>query len=560
MTKLKMARPEDGGWKSEDRRMEELDLDSFLQSHRVIDFGDGEDDQQSFSVNHRTVDEILLLNESSSSSSVGSPSPVSSPCASSTASPRHPSSSSYSLFQSKQIDHHDNDKTHTSSSNYKPQFDLSQAHSLSHSLSLDSKFNSPAVFGSASKTTDLPSFSSSSRASTTTLLLPPLFSAVRTNAKPGAALAAAAAASRSIPTPHAAAIKSSRTSSAASFVRGFDDSRSSTAVAVADDYTAASGVSDEAGAADDKCSRVIEEKHDGPGKFSAREGNWAREESTGESAEAFHCKENQHMDATAFSLPVTGEQRSDSPDKVLSTCHPAIPFDSHAQDEKDLYFDENSDVALENEGEQFQSSSFDKEAYDEDAQFSSDYRTDKVEMVPLADPDGGKMVREDKIVSMDGNNDENNAIPQSGHDVYDISSQEEIDEIVQDAALRWESKTGFSKIEKNSQASLSPLELAEESEKKQAFTGIHLEEGAAAQPMRLEGVRRGSTVLGYFDVNANNAITRTISSPAVQREHGFPQVLAVHGNYIAVGMSKGVIIVAPSKYQPYQSDNMDTKV
>ncbi|KAK4744669.1 hypothetical protein SAY87_010981 [Trapa incisa] len=40
--------------------------------------------------------------------------------------------------------------------------------------------------------------------------LPPLFGGVRSSAKPGAALAAAAAASRTIPTPHAVAIKSRR--------------------------------------------------------------------------------------------------------------------------------------------------------------------------------------------------------------------------------------------------------------------------------------------------------------------------------------------------------------
>ena len=107
---------------------------------------------------------------------------------------------------------------------------------------------------------------------------------------------------------------------------------------------------------------------------------------------------------------------------------------------------------------------------------------------------------------------------------------------------------------------MKPLELAEELEKKHASTGLHWEEGAAAQPMRLEGVRRGSTTLGYFDIDEDNAITRTISSQAFRRDHGSPQALAVHTNYIAIGMSKGVILVVPSKYSGYNADHMDPKV
>ena len=50
--------------------------------------------------------------------------------------------------------------------------------------------------------------------------------------------------------------------------------------------------------------------------------------------------------------------------------------------------------------------------------------------------------------------------------------------------------------------------------------------------MRLEGVRRGSTTVGYFDLVGDNAITRTISSQAFRRDHGSPQALVygqVHG-------------------------------
>ncbi|KAL6290586.1 hypothetical protein ACE6H2_008096 [Prunus campanulata] len=105
-----------------------------------------------------------------------------------------------------------------------------------------------------------------------------------------------------------------------------------------------------------------------------------------------------------------------------------------------------------------------------------------------------------------------------------------------------------------------PLEIAEELEKKQASTALHWEEGAAAQPMRLEGVRRGSTTLGYFNVDANNPITRTLSAPALRRDHGSPQVLAVHSNYIAIGMARGAILVIPSKYSAHNADIMDAKM
>ncbi|CAL9012964.1 unnamed protein product, partial [Prunus brigantina] len=64
-----------------------------------------------------------------------------------------------------------------------------------------------------------------------------------------------------------------------------------------------------------------------------------------------------------------------------------------------------------------------------------------------------------------------------------------------------------------------PLKIAEEIEKKQASTALHWEEGDAAQPIRLEGVRRGSTTLGYFNVDANNPITRTLSAPVLRHDH-----------------------------------------
>ena len=148
-----------------------------------------------------------------------------------------------------------------------------------------------------------------------------------------------------------------------------------------------------------------------------------------------------------------------------------------------------------------------------------------------------------------------------GGDDDDATSLSDITELAEERIGQLECRRISKRAEKKSRAaSMKPLELAEELEKKHASTGLHWEEGAAAQPMRLEGVRRGSTTLGYFDLVADNAITRTISSQAFRRDHGSPQALAVHTNYIAIGMSKGVILVVPSKYSGYNADHMDPKV
>ncbi|KAK4848101.1 hypothetical protein QYF36_009344 [Acer negundo] len=137
---------------------------------------------------------------------------------------------------------------------------------------------------------------------------------------------------------------------------------------------------------------------------------------------------------------------------------------------------------------------------------------------------------------------------------------DDILELVEERIGQLESEMISRRAEKKSRPSLKPLELAEELEKKQASTGLHWEEGAAAQPMRLEGVQRGSTTLGYFDVDASNTITQTIRSQAFRRDNGSPQVLAVHLNFIAVGMSKGVIVLVPSKYSAHHHDSLDSKV
>lgn len=116
------------------------------------------------------------------------------------------------------------------------------------------------------------------------------------------------------------------------------------------------------------------------------------------------------------------------------------------------------------------------------------------------------------------------------------------------------------KAEKRLKSSMKPLEYYEEIEKRQASYGLHYEEGAVAQPMRLEGIRRGPPAVGYLQIDLDNAATRLVSSQGFKREHGSPQVVAVHRAYIAFGMSGGSVFVVPSKYSIHSSDNMDSKV
>ncbi|XP_071937451.1 uncharacterized protein [Coffea arabica] len=222
----------------------------------------------------------------------------------------------------------------------------------------------------------------------------------------------------------------------------------------------------------------------------------------------------------------------------------------------------SSEVAI-----QAQSSSVVEDENNEDSRINSTNRVIHKDIASIvADPDEGECFEQEITAKTDEMHGQENVISQSKDEVlslggHETNSDDDVADIVQDVALQWKSNKGRRKTRNKSlHPCLTPLELAEELEKKQAFTGMYWEEGAAAQPMRLEGVRRGSTVLGYFDVDSNNAITRAISLQAFKQEHGFPSVLSVHLNYIAIGMSKGVILVFPSKYSPYHSDNMDSKM
>lgn len=353
---------------------------------------------------------------------------------------------------------------------------------------------------------------------------------MRSNAKPGAALAAAAAASRSVPTPHAAAIKSRRLSSGSGTFQTILD--------------------------------IAESGSSGGGDQEIVSNS-----SNGDSIERFQSQSEEKMgglfqSATAENaIPNTEEDLKISRE---SEGEPVFRIEGEVRLSDDSGQDmlhntgstSNSDAYLNLDDENAASVSKDK--------FVEVSDSSEVDIINLNNVDSFK----DEAVKGEGNNLEENMdeVKDDGVGVFtigdgdDASSMSDISELVEERIEQLESEMISKRAEKKRKPSLKPLELAEELEKKMAYTGLHWEEGAAAQPMRLEGVRRGSTTLGYFDVDSHNVITQTVGSQTFRRDHGSPQVLAVHLNYIAVGMSKGVIVVVPSRYSSHNDDNMDAKM
>jgi hypothetical protein len=87
----------------------------------------------------------------------------------------------------------------------------------------------------------------------------------------------------------------------------------------------------------------------------------------------------------------------------------------------------------------------------------------------------------------------------------------------EDIISQWESKRGNKRTEKKSRATLKPLELAEQIEKKHAFSGLDMENDIAAQPMRLEGVRR---VLLPWDTSMFMQTTLSLGLSLLRRSGG----------------------------------------
>ncbi|MQM01056.1 hypothetical protein Taro_033804, partial [Colocasia esculenta] len=412
----------------------ELDLDSLLRSHGASG-SDDDDDEAEQDGYRRTVDEILNDSDSSSHSSGGGVS-------------RRASFGSLALADGAPSESLDLSGVGEKAEEFPPR--TASTETLEELSAISTNGRGPRELPRSS-VSSVGIWSSSSFSSPR--LLPPLFGGVRPNPKPGAALAAAAAASRSIPTPHAAAILSKRASASSL----------------------------------DKISQC----HD--------------------STEDFLVEEGANFDGQAREGPSTSEDlRELSSGKLTSLIE--------NEDASSPVWHASAD------GPQHEASSLFNEFVADDV---------------------------DKIYPGE-------AISCLGKENKALSN---ISEVLEEDSSQLESnKRASRKDEKRLRSSMKPLEWAEDLEKRQASSGLDWEEGAVAQPMRLEGIRREPPAVGYLQIDPQNAITRAFLSHSFLRDHGSSQTLAVHMNSIAVGTSKGLVLIFPSKYSPHCADNMDAKM
>lgn len=400
-------------------------------------------------------------------------------------------------------------------------------------------------------------------------LPPSLFRGVRSNAKPGEALAAAAAASRSVPTPHAAAIKSRRAGSG-TFQKVLDSGESNSTIADDSDISSNSdlgGAGHQITKPSDKSEELEEKLNDSQSSVVNHVDQVLR------NVETFENKRDSIIPSGHFANEAEVATEVDDSKSGMGNAANELQSDSSLVIDENRNLNESSAAPCSSEIEDGIEASVSAGEPDSKTNINSPPSIDK----DFNDKNSPSHIDiSDKGINDDGINTASlvteevaNASASMEYDKDDLtdggnddgsSSTSEINELVKETLEQLENKRASRRAEKKLRPSKKPLELAEELEKKHASTGLHWEEGAAAQPMRLEGVRRGSTTLGYFDIDADNAITRVISSQTFRREHGSPQVLAVHANYIAVGMTKGLIFVVPSRYSPYHADNMDGKV
>ncbi|GMH22393.1 hypothetical protein Nepgr_024236 [Nepenthes gracilis] len=548
----------------------ELDLDSFLRRHNVTSSSAHSDnDDVELPVPHRTVDDIL--NDSSSSS------PSSSPTSSFRSSFLRPDSTlaDPDSLSAPNADSCKSDSPKSRDDNVvlvptpKTQVPTAKSpNSNDKTAQLDgnsvlSKHNLVERF----KSDEFYAFSNRRQSSRP---LPSLFGGARSSTKPGAALAAAAAASRSIPTPYAAAIKSRRAISVNLDSKVSDGDE---LFGLGTSYDVSNAISENSAQANAKS----ENGNDPIGEFHSAfvvgkavssvsaelPGGDRSEKSENDCVESSKetCDEKE-ADGSAI-----GEFENVKSNKIVATWNSNAETETTAGGhDGDLNLDDpsarsGSDIVMSEHATSTRFVDWDIVDFLDSKVSNADDSAEKEfesEMDQRVDEDSKSWAFESQDVQKIGTDSEAEEL---GPDRYNsISISDDVTELVEDRLAQLESERAAKRTDKKLLPSKKPLELAEELEKKQASTGLHWEEGAAAQPMRLEGVRRGSTALGYFDIDADNTVTRIISSQAFRRDHGSAQALAVHQNYIALGMSKGVVIVVPSKYSVYHPDNMDAKM
>ncbi|KAK1273312.1 hypothetical protein QJS04_geneDACA010854 [Acorus gramineus] len=471
----------------------DLDLDSLLRSN---DGGSStnSDNEESNGVRRRTVDEILNDSDSESDSPPCSPLP------------RRPAES----FSKNQ---NESPKTEEAEEEVKERVPSRTVSETLESLLEDKKIGSFSR-RSSGEFSGRPILYGRSQSRP----LPSLFGVVRPNPKPGAALAAAAAASRSVPTPHAAAIKFRRAN------RGALDRGSAREPSDSDTDVGKSGVPSDDGLSIGEGSGATRLDVKSLGSDD-REGENLRSSSSefisaGVPVSEGFIVENGISDTLEKHKPSVGEletEQLENQEEEVEVEMNLIP--SHAEGES-LIEDETS------KGEE--------------------------DFTSILSPSVNEIL-----------NEENNTAKEDG--VLNLNREEielgsDFNEIIEDKLSELETKRAKKKAENKSLSSKKPLELAEEMEKRLASSGLDWEEGAAAQPMRLKGIRRGPPAVGYVQIDPDNVISRTANSQTFRREHGSFQVVAVHLNYIAVGTSRGAVLLMPSKYSPHSHDNMEGKI
>lgn len=394
----------------------------------------------------------------------------------------------------------------------------------------------------------------------------PLLGSVKPSPKPGAALAAAAAASRAVPSPHATAIKNRK---ANLLSQKSVDSAGSTE-------------------SSSKFGAISEEEE--------KEGSMAGSE-VGISEGLFQFGDNSTSMPYDLSFTRPAEEMEKETQAFMEKQEDILP-----RSEPEEFIVQTETVTRENDEERIIGGKNEEIEGQGDTSIGvqdhevlqivqnigkSSPTSDREKSPPLADSDANTCLEtqnsesskfsldSDHNLSQLGSEEETRNAPIQFPEPTETVTQEKqgnvieempkkknertVDDVVDEKGGKMEHSRPGRKTGKKVRASLKPLDLAEELEKRDASSGLHWEEGAAAQPMRLEGIRRGPPAIGHLQIDSMSYLSQALASQMFRRDHGSPQALAVHMNYIAVGMSKGSVLVNPSKYSSQSADGMDAK-
>lgn len=128
-----------------------------------------------------------------------------------------------------------------------------------------------------------------------------------------------------------------------------------------------------------------------------------------------------------------------------------------------------------------------------------------------------------------------------------------VDDVVDEKGGKMEHGRPGRKTGKKVRASLKPLDFW----RKNLKIEMHLLDCTGKRDLQH---RRGPPAIGHLQIDSMSYLSQALASQIFRRDHGSPQALAVHMNYIAVVMSKGSVLVNPSKYSSQSADGMDAKV